>query len=1261
MPILPSSPVIRYPADLPISGQRDRILEALRGNQVVIVAGETGSGKTTQLPKMCLEAGLGGNGSGRGRIGCTQPRRVAAMSISKRVAEEMNVTWGREVGCKMRFQDDTGPDTVLKFMTDGILLAEIQSDPLLRGYSALIIDEAHERSLNVDFILGYLKGLLQRRRDLKLVITSATIDTEAFSQAFGGAPVIEVSGRAFPVEIRYWPVAGGGGDGAGEENLIDSTVRAVEDVFLESADGDVLVFFPTERDIREAREVLEGGMGSGVEVLSLYGRMAGDEQQRIFSPGRKRRIILATNIAETSLTIPGIRYVVDTGLARISRYAPRTRTKRLPVEPVSQSSANQRSGRAGRLSNGICVRLFSEEDFEKRPRFTQPEIQRANLAEVILRMKAFRLGEIETFPFLNPPLPAAIRSGYLLLHELGALDDSHEMSPLGHEMARLPLDPSLGRMLLQAREEKVLPEILVIAAGLSIPDPRERPEEARDAAANAHKAFAHRTSDFLSLLKIWQSGTGAGIWKGTNALRRFCKSNFLSFMRMREWRDIHGQLADAMGSRTGDSMLNMSDGPQADAVHRAVLSAFLGHVGRREERNVYKSAGNRQVQVFPGSHLHERRDRKAANGAAPEKSRQPQWMVAAEIVETSQLFARTLAAIEPEWAAKIGAHLCEFRYSEPLWDESAGRVLALERVLLHGLELSRRRVDYGKIDPDSATEIFIRYALLEDGVAITHRFHTANRRLRDKLETVFARARSQRTFLVLEALFDFYKARLSGVSSVHDLNRIVQARVKTEPDFLMATEADLTGGREEVCDPQQFPDHVQLGNSVLPVSYAYRPGGEQDGVTVQVTPEMARHLTTGQMQWLVPGLRTEIAGVLLRALPKATRKRLMPFEHKIKEITEDFDPGTGDFLISLSRFITNRYDIPVMAADWPPDSLPPYLRPRVQVVDAGKKVLNVSRDLETIRTGGKELGDSAAWLAAAQKWSHPNLPGWTFGDLPESILVETVGGVEVRGFPGFGLQPSKTADTPATVSLKLFHTPQEADASIPRAVRMLAERVIAKDILWLRKELRTLATTPAATPGKSVGFQDALTRMQTQLKADAWQKSDIPALALEHLLRHALRLEPLHPLTGDRFHAMTESARRGLPAMAGKVRESAQQISVLIQQLRGTARKYPGMEEDLARIAPPDYLGRTPHDRLAHLPRYLKAMLQRGERAFLQPAKDAERAKLLSPFRDWKSHVPPAHHEIFHWMLEEFRVSVFAQELGTPQPISAKRLEAYYL
>ena len=598
LPPVTSLPAIQYPPELPITARREDILAALRSHQVLIVAGETGSGKTTQLPKMCFEAGL----AERGRIGCTQPRRVAALSISRRVAEELRVPWGREVGCKMRFSDDTSRETRIKFMTDGILLAEVQSDPLLRAYSCLILDEAHERSLNIDFLLGYLQGLLRRRADLKLVVTSATLDTEAFSQAFGGAPVIEVSGRLWPVEIRYAPVP----ESADDLGFIDAAQRATEDALIESDSGDVLIFLPTERDIREARDLLEGSLGSGIEVLGLYGRMPAGEQERIFSPGPRRRVIVATNIAETSLTLPRIRYVIDAGLARLSRYNPRTRTKRLPVEPISQSSAQQRAGRAGRLSDGICIRLYEEEDLAKRPRFTQPEIQRANLAEVILRMKAFHLGEIETFPFLNPPGPAAIRAGYALLHELGALSETEELTPLGAELARLPIDPTLGRMLLQARKETALPEMLIIAAGLSVPDPRERPEEQKEAAASAHKAFADPDSDFLTLVNIWRAAPPLEPRPSANALRRFCKANFLSLTRVREWRDIYRQLAEAMGARFAAP----ADDPAYTPLHRAILSGLLGQIGQREGRNSYKASGNRIVTIFPGSNLYERQEKR---------------------------------------------------------------------------------------------------------------------------------------------------------------------------------------------------------------------------------------------------------------------------------------------------------------------------------------------------------------------------------------------------------------------------------------------------------------------------------------------------------------------------------------------------------------------------------------------------------------------------------------------------------------------------
>ena len=759
---------IRYPDDLPITARREEIVATIQRHQVVILAGETGSGKTTQLPKMCLEA----LGDSQGTIGCTQPRRVAAMSVSKRVAEELGVPWGREVGCKMRFSDDTSRETRVKFMTDGILLAEIQSDPMLRAYSVLILDEAHERSLNIDFLLGYLVTLLKKRPDLKLIVTSATIDTEAFSQAFGGAPIIEVSGRTYPVEIRYMPLVTEEDD----FGFIDGAVAAVENALIETNDGDVLVFMPTERDIRDTRDLLDGRLGREFEVLALFGRMASAEQQRVFEPGRKRRVVIATNVAETSITIPRIAVVVDTGLARMSRYNPRTRTKRLPVEAVSQSSANQRAGRAGRVREGLCIRLYEQDDFEKRDRFTMPEIQRANLAEVILRMKAFKLGEIETFPFINPPSSAAIRAGYDLLHELGSLSDTHELTPLGRELAKLPLDPTLGRMLLHARTEGVLPEMLVIASGLSIPDPRERPEEKKELANAAHKAFASPDSDFLSLLKIWNAAPDP-LERSRNSLRKFCRTSFLSFTRMQEWRDIWKQLVDIFGTSDRSDKSDPSD-----KIHRSILVAQLGHIAVKEDRNLYKTSGNREVMIFPGSNLYERREKNAKPKPGQDKAKQPAWIVAGEIVHTSQLFARTVAKVQPDWIAELGAHLCTYKHSEPHWNEKAGRVTCVEKVMLHGLEITRRSIDYLKVDPVAATQLFIRGALVEhQDSAITLRFYAQNNALRQKIETMLTRVRSNRVYAVEERLFRFYNARLKNISSIHDLNRVVKERTETEP------------------------------------------------------------------------------------------------------------------------------------------------------------------------------------------------------------------------------------------------------------------------------------------------------------------------------------------------------------------------------------------------------------------------------------------------------------------------------------------------
>lgn len=1250
---------IRYPADLPITARREEIVAAIRQNQVVILAGETGSGKTTQLPKMCLEA----LPDARGIIGCTQPRRVAAMSVSKRVAEELDVVWGREVGCKMRFNDDTTRDTRVKFMTDGILLAEIQSDPLLRAYSILILDEAHERSLNIDFLLGYLVGLLQKRPDLKLLVTSATIDTEAFSKAFGGAPIIEVSGRLYPVEIRYLPLS----DGEEEYGFIDGAVAAVEDALIESNDGDVLVFMPTERDIRDTRDMLDGRLGNGFEVLGLYGRMPAAEQQRIFQPGKKRRVVIATNVAETSITIPRIRYVVDTGLARMSRYNPRTRTKRLPVEEVSQSSANQRAGRAGRVQDGICIRLYSQEDFEKRDKFTMPEIQRANLAEVILRMKAFKLGEIENFPFINPPVSAAIRAGYDLLHELGSLNDTHELTPLGRELAKLPLDPTLGRMLLQARTEKALPEMLVIAAGLSVPDPRERPEEKKELANAAHKAFAAPDSDFMSLLKIWRAAPEPG-GNSRNALRKFCKQSFLSFTRMQEWRDIWKQLCDSFSNDLREATPAAKD----EAIHRSILSAELGNIALKEERNMYKAAGNRIVTIFPGSNLYERREKNAKPKGAPGgqggKSNQPAWIVAGEIVQTSQLFARTVARVQPEWIAELGAHLCQYKYSEPQWSAKSGRVLVTQRVFIHGLEVRRQSIDFLKVDAVAATQMFIRAALIENqDTPITLRFYAHNNTVRQRIETMLTRVRSNRVYAVEDRLFRWYDARLKNVSSIHDLNRVVKERMETEPDFLCATEEDLTAGEDFECDLQQFPDEVALANAVLPVAYNYKPGEENDGVTVQVPLQLAGQLTSGQVQWMVPGMREEVANTLLRALPKVMRRELMPIDPKAREIAAEFDPGREEFFTALAAFISRRYRVLVRPEDWPAQSIPVHLQPRVEVLDPKKNtVVMAGRDLGAIRSEVEKQQhlNSNAWEKMLPRVEKFALKAWSFGDLPESIEVELIGNAPVLGHLGLMLREKE-----GEVDVRLFRTPHEAARGTPAAVRKLAENVVGKDVAWLWKELKTIgAGVPGSGSGgarpqpQALSFHAALTQVTTA--AATLPKGNAEELqhhAHEHILTHLLRLQPTFPLTEKRFFEMVEKFRRDLPAVTHRVKTLFAQIHDARAKLLALSKKYPGLEADLARLIPSDLLAKTPHEQLTHLPRYLKAMQIRNERWMNNPAKDADKAAVIGDYAGWENHVPKADHETFRWLLEEFRVQVFAQELGTAQPVSVKRLEGYWV
>ncbi|HEV2696176.1 MAG TPA: ATP-dependent RNA helicase HrpA [Verrucomicrobiae bacterium] len=1296
-------PKINYPPELPITARKDDIVAAIRANQVVVIAGETGSGKTTQIPKMCLEAGLGIEA----KIGCTQPRRVAALSISQRIAEELRVTWGREVGCTIRFDDRSSAQTYIKLMTDGILLAETQGDPLLSEYNCIIIDEAHERSLNIDFLLGYLKGLLAKRSDLKLIITSATIDTQTFSKAFNDAPIIEVSGRLYPVEVIYAPFDAESEE-RGDITYVDAAVRAAETALCEPGNGDILIFMPGERDIRETCDLLEGRFGREAEIIPLFGLLSAADQQRVFATSAHRKIIVATNIAETSLTIPGIRYVIDSGLARISRYNPRTRTKRLPVEPVSQSSANQRKGRSGRVQDGVCIRLYSEEDFNERPQYTQPEIQRANLAEVILRMKAYRLGDIEAFPFVNPPPPSAIQGGYLLLQELGALDEKRELTQLGHDLSRLPIDPTLGRMLLQSQHEHAGRELLIIAAGLSIQDPRERPLDRKEAAAAAYKRFLDPQSDFLALLKIWDAVHDQ--WerlRSQGARRKFCKANFLSYLRMREWQDLHAQLHGALED-LGRFKLNESNADYA-AIHRSILSGLLGHVAQRKERNVYQGTGNRQLAMFPGSALFDRNERqpkqnpvhKGGVPAKPASVQQPPWIVAGEIVETSQLFARTAAGIDPLWIIQLAPHLCKTTHQNPHWSVTAGNVLVEERTTLYGMELRKVKVSHGNINPQEATGIFIHAALVEDDLLPTRRksdeeeeddddtrvlqpvnkkptlppqyaFLEHNHKVRQKIETWQTRVRRHDLANLDQTLFDFYAARLPNVSSVHELNRVI--RDCGGPSFLCATEADLAGGQALNFDAEAFPDAVPLGGQPVALTYAYTPGEEQDGVTVKLGFSLAQTVSQASVEWSIPGLREGLVNELLRALPKSIRRELMPFPPKVEEILRDFQPGGDSLALDLAVFIQRRYGIAIPPGTWGIDAVPAHLRPRIEVIGNDKKSLGTSRDLGQLRqkleqTAAKPAPDDSAWSRVAQQWERPGLTAWTFGELPERILVSDKGPVPTYAWPG--LQD----DAGKNVSIRLFRSVDLAKQATLGGIRRLVELALAKDFAWMQRDLR------------------AMTQFDP-LIANLCSHEELQATAYENLKRHILPVEVFPVLNEANFNAAVQQTRLQVPGAAAQLTDQVGIILKLRQEIQKRSGPSPVLPttkpktilslsqlniatkdavkpaniwaEELEALLPKNFLEAIPFAQLAQVPRYLKALSTRMERAKLNPAKDKERAQQIAPYVEAlkKIQASPAKpadvkklQEEYRWMVEEFKVSLFAQELGTAFPVSPQRLE----
>ena len=1320
---------LEFPPELPISARAEEITTALQNNPVLILAGETGSGKTTQIPKLCLAAGRGT----QGRIACTQPRRVAALSVSRRVADELNVPWGRQVGCKVRFDDRTSRDTVIKFLTDGMLLAEVQGDPLLREYDTIIIDEAHERSLNIDFLLGHLRTLRYKRPELKIVITSATIDTAAFSAAFDDAPVIQVEGRTFPVEVIYAPLDQLGRDYSdNDENsdeadpsaeasakaealhYIDGCVEALDRILHESTSGDILVFLPSERDIRELTDLLQ----SKIDVVPLFGRLSNAEQQRVFAPTQHRKIVLATNIAETSLTIPGIRFVIDTGLARISRYSPQARTRRLPIEPIAQSSADQRKGRAGRVADGVCIRLYSESDYLDRPRFTQPEIQRANLADVILRLKAFGLGDIERFPFINMPAAKSIRAGYALLEELGALAEPHcragspdpavtsrPLTNLGRELARLPVDPTVGRMILQARHERALREVLIIAAGLSIQDPRERPLDKQAQADAAHRRFRHPDSDFLTLLNIWETYHDEFENLSQAKLRRFCRDHFLSYTRMREWRDIHTQLLETLRDRddfrltsvtqnsepgTPNSELAWST-PAYRAIHRSILAGLLGNIAHQEESKkaggelaspqLYKATHDRRVSLFPGSVLHQREaPRKKSLNSQPSTlnstsaRRAPRWIIASEIVETSRLYARTCARLDPAWALELGAHIVRISHSEPFWNVDAGRVMVKQRTRLYGLELETRSVGYGKINPVHATEIFIREALVADTVTFPLDFITHNRSIRENVEALLTRTRDAGYLNLDEALYNFYAHHLlpeienreskfeNPISSVPELIDLVRHRRTTDPDFLKLKPEDLHNPDTTSADATSYPAALPIENRAIPLNYIYKPGQPDDGVTLDIPLRDAATLRQADLDFAVPGHLEQKIEHYLRALPKELRRAFVPLAETARSLTaqiaqRDRLTARRESLTEALAFqISERFRVAIDPAAWADKPLPEHLRVRVRVTDNNNREIVASRNLADIRAALDALASGKStdvappaprpknsapaeppfWRQARAKYEKPASTTWTFGDIPDRLTIAENAGVPVHAFPALTIEPSG-------VALRLFKTAEEAAAQTPPALSRLLELNLSRDLAWLERDLRALREL-----GPLISTLAPLDRLQAYAFT-----------SLRRWLTDPTRVNPAPPpLSSTAFNPALDSAKSDLRGSIPRLTDVLREILTLRQSLLVHPQPYPHLDRDLAALLPPDFLVRIPYPQLQHIPRYLRAMKLRADRWRQNPAKDADRAAQLAPYLTAAAKLPasPAA-EAFRWLVEEFRVSLFAQELGTAEPVSAAKLD----
>ncbi|MCU8244987.1 ATP-dependent RNA helicase HrpA [Vibrio vulnificus] len=1223
-------PKIEYPEILPVSQKKDDIADAIAHHQVVIVAGETGSGKTTQLPKICAELGRGKFGL----IGHTQPRRLAARSVANRIAEEMETQLGDFVGYKVRFNDQISENTQIKLMTDGILLAEIQHDRFLNQYDTIIIDEAHERSLNIDFILGYLKELLPRRPDLKVIITSATIDPERFSNHFGGAPIIEVSGRTYPVETRYRPL---GGETEDDRDQLEGIFDAVDELCDEGL-GDILIFMNGEREIRDTADALAKRKLKDTEIVPLYARLSAGEQNKIFQPHTGRRIVLATNVAETSLTVPGIKYVIDPGTARISRYSYRTKVQRLPIEPVSQASANQRKGRCGRVQEGICIRLYSEDDFNSRPEFTDPEILRTNLASVILQMTALGLGDIEAFPFVEAPDKRNILDGVRLLEELGAInsnakDPKKRLTAVGKQLARLPIDPRLARMVLEAPRLGCLKEVMIIAAALSIQDPRERPSDKQQSADDKHRRFYHEDSDFLTFVNLWNHIQKQQKALSGNQFRRQCKDDYLNYLRVREWQDVYFQIHQSM--REMEFKLNSEPGSY-DAVHSAILTGLLSHIGMKDqEKNEYHGARNARFHIFPGSGLFKK---------------QPKWVMSAELVETSKLWGRIIAKIQPEWIEPLAKHLIKRSHSEPHWSKKQAAVMAYEKVMLYGIPIvPKRLVNYGNIDASVSREIFIRSALVEGDWETKHAFFKQNRKLLLEVEELEHKSRRRDILVDDEELFQFYDQRVgTEVVSGRHFDTWWKQASKKEPELLNFEKEMLFKGDASHVTDLDYPNFWHQNGLKLKLSYQFEPGDDSDGVTVHIPLPILNQIDPAGFDWQIPGLRHELVVSLIKSLPKTLRKNFVPAPNYADAFLSRVTAMEMPLLDALEKELRRMTGATVLREDWKLDQVPDHLKVTFRAVDERNRKLKEHKDLHELKESLKEKVQETLSKVADDDIEQQGLHTWSFGELPQ-VYQQKRGGYQVKAFPAL-------VDNKDSVEIKLYETEQEQISAMQAGQRRLILLNVPSPIKYLHANL----------PNKS----------KLGLYFNPYGKvldliDDCIACGVDKLIEEqgGLVWEP------EKFEALKEHVRAEL---GDTVVDIAKQVETILTTAFNINKKLKGKIDFTMAFALSDikaqieglifkgFATECGWKRLPDILRYMKAIERRMEKLPIDPNKDRlHTLKIESVVKDYKellNKIPkglavPENVKEIRWMIEELRVSFFAQQLGTPYPVSDKRVK----